>query len=155
MNDAYLERLKKNIMIDQEALPLMVELHDTYGEEFLYEHLYAYDNLHTLAMVEEIKREMEDKFIISVCANNHITEKELKLDLLFHNCHYLISYDEMIEILIKNKWIARDRIYRNLGVSEYRALVRTIYSKGMNFEECPSHVKGHFILLKHENNNYQ
>ena len=151
MNDKDLERFQDNYAADAEALPLVAELHATYGESFLCECLRGDDILHTLSIMCEVKQEMRDKFLLSVCSTNHINEHELGLDGLFPNLIHLMSYEKMLEHLEEKGWISIFTILRPFRLEErYRYVDKTIYAKGYNWEKCPKSIQEHFIKIKKE-----
>jgi hypothetical protein len=181
MNDKDLERFQDNYAADAEALPLVAELHATYGESFLCECLRGDDILHTLSIMCEVKQEMRDKFLLSVCSTNHINEHELGLDGLFPNLIHLMtistnhinehelgldglfpnlihlmSYEKMLEHLEEKGWISIFTILRPFRLEErYRYVDKTIYAKGYNWEKCPKSIQEHFLKIKKEKSTMQ
>ena len=149
MNERELKRFQDNYPCDPEALPLVEDLHDTFGECFLCEKLYGCDVNHTLTLMEEIKGELEADFLVSVCATNDLTEEVLSLDILFPNLICLMDYERMIEALEKKEWIGIYKIMKPFKKEDsWRSLERTIYVKGSKWNDCPKIVRDHFLSVK-------
>ena len=151
MNDRDLERFQDNYAADAEALPLVAELHATYGESFLCECLRGDDTLHTLSIMWEVKRELEERFLASVCATEDIREEELKLDILFPNLTCVMSYDKLFQYLQEKEWIALfDIVDPKRSSPGWRVIGRTIFAKGFSWDKCPQPIKEHFLAIKKE-----
>lgn len=149
MNEHDLKIFKDNYKYQEEALSLVEELHDNYGDDFLSIHLYGCDDLHTVELMESIKKEMDDKFIVSVCATNQIVEEQLGIDRIFPNIDLLIDYDTVIEMMVKKEWLDEFILMKPKQLNEfYRSRERTIYTKGNNWNKCPPKVQEHFLIVK-------
>ena len=149
MYDRDLERFQDNYAADAEALPLVAELHATYGESFLCECLRGDDTLHTLSIMGEVKRELEERFLASVCDTEDIREEELKLDVLFPNLTCVMSYDKLFQYLQEKEWIALFDIADSKRSSPgWRVIGRTIFAKGFSWDKCPKPIQDHFLNLK-------
>lgn len=149
MRDKDLERFQDNYFADQEALPLVAELHATYGESFLCECLKGDDVHHTLAIMVEVKRELEERFLVSVSASDDIREQALELDVLFPNLKLVMSYDKLFEYLEQKNWISLFDIEDSENSKPFwRIIKRTIFAKGLSWESCPQPIREHFLRIK-------
>lgn len=152
MYQADLERFQENYLADDEALPLVAELHTKYSEMFLCEHLRDETTRHSLTLMCEIKKELEERFLISICSTNHTIEEELRIDDLFPNIFLLIDYDRIIEMLVKKEWIDEFIIMKPRNGDWYRSRERTIFAKGNRWKECPTYIQEHFNFVKASGN---
>lgn len=149
MYQADLDRFKENYLIDDEALPLMAGLHDTYGEEFLCDCLGDENTLHTLEKMKNIEREMQEKFISSVCSTNEILEKKLRIDELFPNLYLIFSYEDLIQTLCSNDWIIEYSIMNARKPNHwFISRKKAIFVKGEKWDKCPETIKKHFLRVK-------
>jgi hypothetical protein len=149
MNEKELKRFQENYQYDPEALPLIEELYDTYGERLLCENLDGADVNHTLTLMKVIKGKLEADFLVSVCSTNDLTEEVLGLSKLFPNLFFLMDYESMIESLEKKDWIAIYGIMKPFEEKDrWPRRERTIYVKGSRWDFCPKVVRDHFLSVK-------
>ena len=152
MNEQDLKRFKDNHTYEEAALDLVEELHDNYGESFLSLHLYGCDDLHTVELMEQIKKEMDDKFIVSVCSTNEIIEEKLMIDDLFPNLYLMMDYDDIIRTLVEKEWLDEFVLMKPKKHNDwYRSRERTIYTKGGKWDKCPPHIQRFFNQVKDAN----
>lgn len=153
MNDSDLERFHDNYLADDEAMPIIAELHAEYGESFLCECLRGDEVRHTLTIIYEVKKELKDRFLLAEDADEHTTAKELRLDTLFPNLVNIMSYEKMLIELEERGWISYFRIMRPFAPnSNYRSVKRIVYAKGYNWDKCPKAIQDHFLTVKAEGN---
>lgn len=152
MRDRDLERFQDNYAADAEALPLVAELHATYGEEFLCECLFDPETLHTLPVMVQVKRDLEDKFLVAVKSDEDCFEEKLKLDVLFPNIKCIMDYNKLLEILEKKGWIWVFKIVdESRSLPHWRVIGKSIFSKGHEWDKCPREIQNHFLGIKKEN----
>lgn len=154
MIQEYLEHYKRSTYFHENALPLLEELHKKYGQECLDYYLQSDDVQHNVDLMNLIKKQIENDFIISVCATNDIIQDKIKLYELFPNLNLLYSdsmYPEeiIIEKLVDNSrlWFLTFKEWR-WPHSNYRVLTKQMFFKGPNWHECPSPIRDHFEKLK-------
>lgn len=152
--DEAIADFKSEFIFTDLAEDLIDSLFITYGEDVLsfYTSELDFDNI-TIHEMNEVKSDIEDKYIISVCARNDIKSDKIKLYELFSNLDCLIGgmypEDDIIEMLIKKEWIDVFKIWE-YPKRNYWVVEKSLFFKGCRWNECPKPIQDHFIKLKGE-----